>query len=185
MRPGVARHVNYGSAFGRHQLAIRCSDGTEDFFAHMRWRVADGAHVQAGQKIGEVGVEGNSTGAHIHFERHRSQGHWNCDIVTDPQPSIDWQPPHTPTLFQGGKVYASKMAANVEDSDSVRNLQLRLNDRIGAGLPVTGFYGPATIQACRTFQQSQGWTGANADGIAGPTTIHRLGLVWVEDLMHP
>lgn len=148
MRPGVVNHVNYGSAFGHHQVAVLCSDGTEDFYAHMRMRVADGTHVRAGQKIGEVGVEGNTTGAHLHFERHTRQGHWNCDVVTDPKPSMNY-------------------AADDDDSDGVRlsvlkygnsgpdivALQKALNAHLGLHIPTTGNYLDQTDAAVRKCQQ--------------------------------
>jgi hypothetical protein len=37
------------------------------------------------------------------------------------------------------------------------------------------------VAACATFQRAQGWTNADADGIAGPETARRLGLTWVQD----
>lgn len=90
-RPGVARHVNFGGSFGSRQLLIVADDGTADFYAHMRRRIpAHGARVQAGQPIGEVGAEGNATGPHLHFERHRNAGGWSCSNHVNPQPSIDW-----------------------------------------------------------------------------------------------
>lgn len=90
-RPGTLVHCNYGSAFGRYQVAIRCADGTRDFYAHMRTRRAAGP-VRAGEKIGEVGTEGNTTGPHLHFERHATTtGGWSCAVVRNPQPSIDWE----------------------------------------------------------------------------------------------
>lgn len=96
-RPGTARHVNYGAAFGTRQLLIVAADGTADFYAHMRRRIpANGAKVTAGQAVGEVGSEGNATGPHLHFERHRNANGWNCANHTNPQPSIDWQPPTNP-----------------------------------------------------------------------------------------
>jgi len=88
-RSGTVRHRNYGSAFGYHQVAVTCSDGTEDFYAHMRTRVADGTHVSAGDKIGEVGSEGNVTGPHLHFEKHNRQGSWSCEVIVDPMPSVN------------------------------------------------------------------------------------------------
>jgi hypothetical protein len=96
-RPGVARYVNHGSAFGWHQLSIENSDGTEDFYAHMTGRlVSNGARVKAGQVVGRVGAEGNVTGPHLHFERHACHGcQWNCSIVRDPMPSVNWQPKPT------------------------------------------------------------------------------------------
>lgn len=89
-RPGKVTHVDYGSSFGAHQVAVRCSDGTEDFYAHMSARAGNGLHVQAGDRVGEVGDEGNSTGPHLHFERHTVPG-WSCDLITNPQPSLDYQ----------------------------------------------------------------------------------------------
>lgn len=81
---------------------------------------------------------------------------------------------------QGKKVYRSKMRIGQTDSDSVWNLQLAL---IEAGYPFadgpTGYYGQHTRDACKAFQLHQRWSGTDADGIAGPETVRRLGLVWV------
>jgi murein DD-endopeptidase MepM/ murein hydrolase activator NlpD len=90
-RPGTLAHVHYGSAFGSHQVEVRCADGTRDFYAHMRTRRVAG-HVDAGEQIGEVGAEGNATGPHLHFERHATTtGGWSCSVVRDPAPSIAWE----------------------------------------------------------------------------------------------
>jgi murein DD-endopeptidase MepM/ murein hydrolase activator NlpD len=90
-RPGSLVHSNHGSAFGSHQVDVICDDGTRDFYAHMRSRTATG-YVKAGDKVGEVGAEGNATGPHLHFERHATTtGGWSCAVVRDPQPSIDWE----------------------------------------------------------------------------------------------
>ena len=92
-RGGKAVYCNHGSSFGNHQIEILPGDGTRDFYAHMPSRaVANNAQVKTGQKIGVVGAEGNVTGAHLHFERHKvATGGWSCSIVTDPQPSINYQ----------------------------------------------------------------------------------------------
>ncbi len=90
-RPGTVVHSNHGSAFGGHQVDVVCDDGTRDFYAHMRSRTAEGP-IKAGEKVGEIGTEGNSTGPHLHFERHATTyGGWSCSVVRDPQPSIDWE----------------------------------------------------------------------------------------------
>jgi len=83
---------------------------------------------------------------------------------------------------QGKKVYRSRMHLSQADSDSVWNLQVAL---AANGAPVgggpTGDYGKSTVDACAAFQLRQGWSGSDADGIAGPQTVARLGLVWVAD----
>lgn len=90
-RDGKVVWCSHGSAFGNHQVEIPV-DGTRDFYAHMRSRVANGTKVKAGDKIGEVGAEGNVTGAHLHFERHKvASGGWSCAIIVNPQPSIDYK----------------------------------------------------------------------------------------------
>jgi murein DD-endopeptidase MepM/ murein hydrolase activator NlpD len=86
------RHCNHGAAFGRHQVEVLPGDGTRDFLAHLSTRVPDGTRVKAGDKVGEVGAEGNVTGPHLHFERHSvATGGWSCTVIRDPQASIDYQ----------------------------------------------------------------------------------------------
>jgi hypothetical protein len=87
-----------------------------------------------------------------------------------------------PGYRHGKKVYRSKMRFRQTESDSVWNLQLAL---MAKHIPFedgpSGFYGRHTRNACAAFQTKQGWTGDGANGIAGPLTIKRLGLVWVQD----
>jgi peptidoglycan hydrolase-like protein with peptidoglycan-binding domain len=40
----------------------------------------------------------------------------------------------------------------------------------------TGTYGAQTTAAVAAFQRDQGWSGSQADGIAGPETLRRLGV---------
>jgi hypothetical protein len=86
-----------------------------------------------------------------------------------------------PRYRQGKKVYRSKMRLEQDDSDSVWNLQVAL---IARGFEFengpTGFYGNHTRRSVAAFQRRRGWTGSDADGIAGPITIDKLGLVWAE-----
>ena len=50
--------------------------------------------------------------------------------------------------------------------------------RKGYSIPAgaTGKYGAQTTAAVAAFQQAQGWSGSQADGIAGPETLRRLGV---------
>lgn len=97
-------------------------------------------------------------------------------------PSDD-RPGRTPSRYrQERRVYHSRMRLGQRDSDSVWNLQTALGKhghRVAGG--ASAAYDEATLKACAAFQRAQGWTGADADGIAGPQTVDRLGLVWVDD----
>lgn len=137
-RGGTVHYTNHGSAFGYHQLEITPGDGTRDFYAHMRSRaVADGARVQAGQKIGEVGAEGNVTGPHLHFERHAvASGPWSCSVVRDPAPSIN-----APAAGGSG-------AGEEEDMEQ--------SDKISKWSPDDGETGSTTVG--KTLNQARGYS---------------------------
>jgi peptidoglycan hydrolase-like protein with peptidoglycan-binding domain len=51
---------------------------------------------------------------------------------------------------------------------------------IGQGYAIpagaTGTYGAQTTAAVAAFQRAQGWSGSQADGVAGPETLRRLGV---------
>jgi murein DD-endopeptidase MepM/ murein hydrolase activator NlpD len=156
-RSGTVRWTSYGSAFGSRQFAIRCADGTEDFYAHTRTRPANGKKVKAGEKVAEVGSLGNSTGPHLHFERHKKQGSWNCSVMTNPQPSIDKKATVTATKT----VRISKLKYGTRNSTAVKKLQRALNakaaSRGGKKIKVTGNYLIATDREVRLCQRKHGY----------------------------
>lgn len=198
----------WGSAFGNRSPVIDFdplpdgSPGLWGVVAHLeKCAVRVGDRVEPGQLVGRAGRRGNATGPHLHFEVHRAAS-WSRGGHTDPAPHVRARPGGTAGaaalaaagtagagLFNGGRVHSSKMSGpdadgrpTVTDSDSVRNLQIGLNrDDPDLGLPITGTYGPVTKRVVRAFQRKQGWSGADADGIAGRGTVTRLGLVWVDD----
>lgn len=186
-RAGVTAHVDFGDAFGTLQLAVHCADGTEDFYAHMSDRVAAGVRVAAGEKVGEVGNQGNVSGPHLHFERHTSQGPpWSCGFITDPRPSIE--APATGTAIhqttgvpeQAARVRLSQLRFGVMDSGSVRRLQRVLGKHGAAGdppLPVTGNYLSKTDDAVRSCQQRHGFgqDPAGASFVGPRQAAHLLG----------
>ena len=59
-----------GGGFGNH-VVIEHDDGKVSYYAHLRRgsvAVQQGDQVQCGQRIGQVGSSGHSTGPHLHFE---------------------------------------------------------------------------------------------------------------------
>lgn len=60
------------------------------------------------------------------------------------------------------------------DDASTRRVQRALNAR-GFRVPVTGLYGRATTAAYARYQRSLGYTGINANGLPGYTSLTRLG----------
>ncbi len=70
------------------------------WYAHMESvSVRDGQAVAAGQQIGTVGEEGNSTGCHLHFEVHLQGGDMYGPDNTDPTP---WLAANVGTTLGGG-----------------------------------------------------------------------------------
>jgi murein DD-endopeptidase MepM/ murein hydrolase activator NlpD len=61
---GVAFVPSYGK-----QVRVRHEDGTETWYNHMsKFSVSVGETVYAGDQVGAVGMTGNTTGPHLHFE---------------------------------------------------------------------------------------------------------------------
>ncbi len=166
-RGGTVVHVNYGSSLGNHQFAIRPGDGTEDVYCHTRTRPANGTKVTAGQAVAEIGVEGNTTGPHLHFERHKSYG-WACSLFDDPMKSHNaagtitggggagWAFPAGKQVFEKFLVWHGHEQNSDGISDSIKAWQEMLNHHSlqgGVDLPITGRWFEMTAaetQKCQT-----------------------------------
>lgn len=178
-RAGVTAHVNFGGAFGTRQLVVRCDDGTEDFYAHMSARVGAGKAVQAGDKVGEVGESGNTSGPHLHFERHSPQGPpWSCGIIVNPSSSLREGAAALPG--QRAQIRLSKLRFGVMDAGAVRRLQRALNRHRDADdpvLPVSGNYLDLTDVAVRMCQlrHSLGQDPAGASFVGSTQARHLFG----------
>jgi murein DD-endopeptidase MepM/ murein hydrolase activator NlpD len=65
---GEVIQADFEGAYGR-QVKVRHADGTVTSYAHMSaFSVSVGDMVQAGDEVGKIGVTGNTTGPHVHFE---------------------------------------------------------------------------------------------------------------------
>jgi murein DD-endopeptidase MepM/ murein hydrolase activator NlpD len=65
---GVVVHAEWLSGYGR-LVKIQHEFGIETRYAHMsKIRVKKGQRVSRGQRIGDMGNTGRSTGTHLHYE---------------------------------------------------------------------------------------------------------------------
>lgn len=65
---GVVEKARYEKGYGKH-VVIRHKKGYKTLYGHLsKISVARGQKVAAGEKIGEVGSTGRSTGPHLHYE---------------------------------------------------------------------------------------------------------------------
>lgn len=177
----VSYPTSWGSAYGR-AVIIQAANGKRYLYAHLSsMSVKAGQRVGAGQRIGAVGATGNVTGPHLHFEMRVSPYRYGQDAR---RPSWPSGPSGSYAYRQDKKVYASSMRFGKSDSDSVWNLDVGLI-HAGFGRPIldaggpSDDYGQSTRSAVAAYQRSRGWSGADADGIAGRGTVEGLGLVWV------
>ncbi len=77
-------------------------------------------------------------------------------------------------------------SGRINDVEQVKKLQVFLNKRIAAGLPITGFYGPATEDALSTFQGLYAGEILTPWGLTSPTGIvYQTTLRWINVLECP
>jgi hypothetical protein len=127
-RPGIVEIKPQGWA-GPNMVIVNVGGGQKDIYAHMRSKtVSAGQRVQAGQKLGEVGTLGNSTGNHLHFEvqiNGRSVNpagaiKWREGMVLPPPPEEDGSASGSTGSSSGsGSAGSSEAAGNF---DAVRDL---------------------------------------------------------------
>ncbi len=86
---GIVTKSYYSSTYG-HVVFISHPNGLETVYAHLSKRsVKEGDKVSIGQKIGEIGSTGVSTGAHLHFEVHNGEWNYEKNNAIDPLLTLD------------------------------------------------------------------------------------------------
>ena len=167
-----------------------------------------GLHGLYGQPVSQFGHAWLAKGAGLAFSTdYGGKGTWTVQPVNLPRwtgvSTVSWTnwtpygmlplvavvPPKPPTSVppappwrQGKKVYASKMHLGQQNSDSVWNVSVAMHVKgyLSPTTPNFDDFGNTLRGAVGRFQQAQGWTGTQADGIPGPLTTARMGCVWVD-----
>jgi len=84
--PGRVSMAGWSTGGGGNEIHIDHPNGLQTWYAHLsRFAVQAGAMVRGGEKIGEVGSTGNSTGPHLHYMV--LNGGW--PNYTNPAPYLD------------------------------------------------------------------------------------------------
>lgn len=159
----VQRKPFDGDGYGTY-IVLKADNGRDYYYCHLSdVTVSNGERVIPGQIIGKVGSTGNSTGPHLHFEDRPRGGGYNN--VRKP----DW-----PTW--DGKSFVRAFVIG-ESYPAVTLLGQRLVAHLGKDIYEDG-PGPKFTDtdkaAVKKFQEKQGWSGSDADGIPGPETWRRL-----------
>lgn len=79
VRSGSIVRNGHDRSFGDF-LVLR-ADGFDFWYCHLSEQTVKAGPVRAGQKIGEVGSTGNSTGPHLHFEKRPAGGRFGSDVT--------------------------------------------------------------------------------------------------------
>jgi len=81
---GIVKKSYYSTTYG-NVVFIEHPNGLETVYAHLSKRnVNVGEKVTHGQKIGEIGSTGVSTGSHLHFEVHKGEWTYEKNNAIDP-----------------------------------------------------------------------------------------------------
>lgn len=91
-----------------------------------------------------------------------------------PAPPAQPEDESTPVTFSNIPMVAVADVQPGSSNASVRLLQQALN-AAGASIAVNGQFGPSTQDAYSNWQRSLGFTGADADGAPGPSSLGALG----------
>lgn len=187
-KPGTVVHVGaspWGEAYG-YVVQLQYPDGRRGQFSHLvedSAKVRRGQRVEAGQAIGKLGSTGNvlpagKAGSHCHYEERVAPFRYNLDarrptykeatVPTVDLAALQAAAKADPDRKQGGTTAGA--------ADDVRVVEAAL---VKAGLLdpklADGAYGTSTVAAYRKWQQLLGFTGDDADGLPGKTSLAELG----------
>ncbi len=159
----------YGSEYGYH-IVIQCQHNgrtVQALYAHLySFKVKVGDRVKAGDQIGVSGNSGRTTGPHLHYEeRHSPFGYHNHH-----RPELIYYVPDTRPV-----VHLSRLKPGMRNVD-VRALKRRMNKYFPKKRRLFGKKFNKILRDRYTiYQKHLGYTGTDANGIPGKTSLEKLG----------
>lgn len=160
----------YGSAYGCHVVIESWYNGRKrrHLYAHLTdENVYVGKKVRTGDIVGRSGVTGNVTGPHLHYEERVSPfGYY--DHVRPVFPNLKFPIRR--------KVSLSKVKPG-KRNNHVKRVQRRLNKKFRGldKLALNGYYSPKMKERYARWQKRLGYEGKDANGVAGRTSLEKLG----------
>jgi hypothetical protein len=154
-----------GAAYGKQVIVD--TNGIRHLYAHLSSiSVSAGSHVDAGDKLGEVGETGNAFGSHLHYEeRHSPYGYF------------DHRRPRFNRTSAGSERGYKNWIFHTAHRDNIFMKKALRSAGCKSPNMRSEFYGDGAREAVKCFQRKQGWSGVDANGFMGPETAARLHLV--------
>lgn len=185
---GVVVDTSFDKSYGNKVVIEYTHNGVkyQDWYCHLdKAEVTKGALVRAGQPIGKSGNSGNSTGPHLHLETRIAPFRYGNDVahpvlkiagIVDPKAPAPARPSVVQRVTSIAKpsVPKANKVVNLKEllagqADDISLVQSALN------VKVSGKWDTPTITAYKRWQESLGFKGKDADGIAGKTSLSKLG----------
>lgn len=153
---GIINNIYGNSAYG-NCILIDHKNGLYTFYAHLNTiLVKVGQSVITGAKIGTVGVTGNTTGPHLHFEI-RNNPKWNRKNFIDPELYIGT--PQSIIINTDEPFLPSLIEFNQGDLAIVANPILNLRNQPGySGTKIAQLYQNTKVVICGNKIQQDGLT---------------------------